>query len=176
MIKKERTRRSGFTLIEVLLVLALVGLIAGIVAGNAGAFIAGGNFEPPDRVLKKSVLDAIYFAGERKRATFLSYHEKNATFVVSDAEGRGLAKHQVFEKLADVDEDGMPNIRFLAVGPLAGVDGGRTQYRDSDLELNRIAFHSGCSVPFRAEIKFREREQTFFFDPFSGYALEEIEE
>ena len=70
MINQERIRKaSGFTLIEVLLVLALVGLMAGLVAGNAGAFISGGNFEPPHRVLKKSVLDAVYYAGERKRAT-----------------------------------------------------------------------------------------------------------
>ena len=42
--------------------LALIGVMAGIVAGNAGAFIVGSNFEPPDRVLKRAVLDAVYFA------------------------------------------------------------------------------------------------------------------
>ncbi|HAY75503.1 MAG TPA: hypothetical protein DCY32_07500, partial [Opitutae bacterium] len=53
-------------MIEVLLVLALVGILAGIRAGNAGAFITGSNFEPPERVLKRAVLDAVYFASERK--------------------------------------------------------------------------------------------------------------
>ena len=62
---------AGFSLIEVLLVLALIGVMAAIVAGNAGAFIQASGYEPPARVLKKAVLDAYYFAGERKEATFL---------------------------------------------------------------------------------------------------------
>jgi hypothetical protein len=177
LIKNERIRNpSGFTLIEVLLILALVGLMAGIVGGNAGAFIAGGNFEPPDRVLKKSVLDAVYFAGERKRVTFLSYHEDNATFMVSDASGSILAKHEVFQKLEKVETEDFPEVKLYAVGPLAGADGGRTQYDERGLRLFRIPFHAGCSVPFLAEISFRENEQTLYFDPFSGYALKEIGE
>ena len=54
----------------------------GVVAGNAGAFIAGSNFEPPDRVLKLATLDAVYFSSERKRKTYLSYSsgEKVAFF------------------------------------------------------------------------------------------------
>ncbi|MEL0005295.1 MAG: prepilin-type N-terminal cleavage/methylation domain-containing protein [Opitutales bacterium] len=158
LIKNERIRKpSGFTLIEVLLVLALVGLMAGIVGGNAGAFIAGGNFEPPDRVLKKSVLDAVYFAGERKRGSI-------------------LAKHEVFQKLEKVETEDFPEVKLYAVGPLAGADGGKTQYDERGLRLFRIPFHAGCSVPFLAEISFRENEQTLYFDPFSGYALKEIGE
>ena len=177
MIQNERIRKiSGFTLIEVLLVLALVGLMAGIVGGNAGAFIAGGNFEPPDRVLKKSVLDAVYFAGERKRVTFLSYDEDNATFMVSDASGSILAKHRVFQKLEKVEAEDFPEVKLYAIGPLAGADGGRTQYDERGLLLLRIPFHAGCSVPFLAEISFRENEQTLYFDPFSGYALKEMAE
>ena len=42
--------------------LALVGVLMGVVAGNAGAFIGGSNFEPPDRVLKRAALDAVYFS------------------------------------------------------------------------------------------------------------------
>jgi len=76
------TRRTvaGFSLIEVLLVLSLVAVLAGIVAGNAGAFIKGANNEPPDRVLKRAVLDAFYFSSEMKREVLLSYYEENATF------------------------------------------------------------------------------------------------
>ena len=41
--------KRAFSLIEVLLVLALVAVLLGVVAGNAGSFIKGSNFEPPDR-------------------------------------------------------------------------------------------------------------------------------
>jgi hypothetical protein len=44
----------------VLLVLALLELSPVLVAGNVGAFITGAQFEPPERVLKKAILDAIY--------------------------------------------------------------------------------------------------------------------
>jgi prepilin-type N-terminal cleavage/methylation domain-containing protein len=180
LIKSRGIRKtSGFTIVEVLLVLALVGLMAGLVTGNAGAFIAGGNFEPPDRVLKKSVLDAVYFAGERKRSTYLSYDEQNATFTVSDAGGEVLSSHPVFKKLPkdrNRDADDFPSVSFLAVGPLAGADGGRTKYSERELTLNRLPFHSGSSVPFCVTIKFRDKEETLYFDPFSGYALKEVEQ
>jgi len=69
-------QKRAFSLIEVLLVLALLQLLVGIVAGNAGAFIQGSNFEPPDRVLKKAVLDAVYHASERNERAYLSYSKR----------------------------------------------------------------------------------------------------
>ena len=76
-----------FSLIEVLLVLALVAVLVGIVAGNAGSFIVGANFEPPDLGFEKAVLDAVYHASESKEASYLSFFEDNATFLVQDASG-----------------------------------------------------------------------------------------
>ena len=143
-------RRGGssraFSLIEVLLVLALVGILAGIVAGNAGAFITGSNFEPPERVLKRAVLDAVYFSSERKRASYLTYLEQNTTFAVTDLGGNVLAMHKVYEKFDKSireDENLVPKVTFRAVGPLAGVDGGSTEYDEEHLELTRVAFHAG---------------------------------
>lgn len=165
---------AGFSLIEVLLVLALIGVMAAIVAGNAGAFIKASGYEPPVRVLKKAVLDAYYFAGERKEATFLAYLEENASFIVSDSSGNTLETHSVFKNLKqgdEIDRDDFPEIEFRAIGPLAGVSGGNTIYRDNQLLLNRIRFHSGSSVPFEAVIRHRGEEQEFYFDPFSGFVL-----
>ena len=72
MIKRRRElRKQAFSLIEVLLILALVGVLMGVVAGNASAFIKGSNYEPPGRVLKVATLDAVYFSSERKRKSSL---------------------------------------------------------------------------------------------------------
>ncbi len=176
-------RRGGssraFSLIEVLLVLALVGILAGIVAGNAGAFITGSNFEPPERVLKRAVLDAVYFASERKRASYLTYLEQNATFAVTDLSGNVLVMHRVYEKFDKSireDENLVPKVTFRAVGPLAGVDGGSTEYDEEHLELTRVAFHAGCSIPFEARIGFRGEVTEMSFDPFSGYVLKDEDE
>ena len=171
-------RKQAFSLIEVLLVLALVAVLVGIVAGNAGAFIQGSNFEPPERVLKKAVLDAVYNASESKRAAFLSYFEENATFIVTDSSGQVLAEHRVYKKLDDKirkEESLIPQVIFHAVGPLAGEEGGTSQYDERDLVLNRVFFHSGSCVPFTAEIDFRDETKKLEFDPFSGYVLKSKE-
>ena len=171
-------QKRAFSLIEVLLVLALVAVLVGIVAGNAGAFIKGSNFEPPDRVLKKAVLDAVYHASESKQATYLSYFEENATFLVTDKSGGVLASHSVYDKLDEElrkEESLLPKVSFQAIGPLSGEDGGRSNFDERDLALNRVFFHSGSSTPFSAEIEFREKKQKLFFDPFSGYVLKNKE-
>ncbi len=174
----EAYQKRAFSLIEVLLVLALVALLVGIVAGNAGAFIKGSNFEPPDRVLKKAVLDAVYYASESKRAAYLSYSEENATFLVTNSKGQILSEHRIYKKLDDEmkkDESLLPKITFWAVGPLAGEDGGNSKYDEKELVLKRIFFHSGCSVPFSVLIDFRDEKQEMDFDPFSGYVLKNKE-
>lgn len=174
----EAYRKRAFSLIEVLLVLALVAILVGIVAGNAGAFIKGSNFEPPDRVLKKAVLDAVYHASESKRAAYLSYFEENATFQVADSFGAILSEHRVYKKLDEdlkKDDSLLPKVTFFAIGPLAGEDGGNSKYDERDLVLNRVFFHSGCSVPFSVVINFRDEKQVMNFDPFSGYVLKSKE-
>ena len=176
LISKNRAKSTrAFSLIEILLVIALLAVLAGVVSGNLGAFIKGTNFEPPDRVLKKAVLDAFYYSSERKRSTFLSYSEKNATFLVTDSAGSFLAEHPVYQKLnKDISENegNLPSVKFHAQGPLSGLDGDDSEYDEKDLILKRIRFHSGSSVPFRAVIDFRDKEEKLFFDPFSGYVLE----
>ena len=179
MINRTRQRSiRAFSLIEILLVLALVAVMAGLVAGNLGAFIQGSNFEPPDRVLKRAVLDAVYYSSERKRPTYLSYLEKNATFLVMDSMGEKLASHPVYQKIDQelATSPGLiPEVQFSAIAPLAGVEGGESLYDEEQLKLTRINFHSGSSLPFLATIRFRGNDENYNFDPFSGYVLKKVE-
>ena len=65
----------------------------------------------------------------------------------------------------------VPKVFFYAEGPLAGQDGGNSIYDEDELSLKRVFFYSGCSIPFSAEIQFRDEKKELKFDPFSGYIL-----
>ena len=174
MTVKQRRKSSGFSLIEILLVLALIAVLAGIVAGNASAFILGGNAEPPDRVLKRAALDALYFSGEKKEEVFLSWLEENATYLIKDRGGEILQKHPVYEKLDEkikMDDELMPKVSFFAIPPKAGVDGSSSNLSNDNLALSMVRFHAGCSTPFMVEIMYRGEEKKLKFDPFSAYVL-----
>ena len=172
--------KRAFTLVEILLVIALVGVMVALVAGNAGAFIEGSKQMPPGRVLKLAVVDALYLAGERKRVTFLGYVEEDAAFVVTDASGGVLSKHPIFETRKEeeneVDEDESPKVTFWAKGPLAGAGGGSSIHDDDVLVVKRVPFHFGSSAPFRVEIETEDMRdpESYEFDPFSGYHLEKL--
>jgi prepilin-type N-terminal cleavage/methylation domain-containing protein len=165
---------DGFTLIEVLLVLALVGVITGLVAGNVGAFITGVQFEPPERVLKKAILDALYESSESKRATYLSFETNSSSFLVTGAGGSEINFHPIYKGELD-DEKEVPKIIFKAIGPQSGLDGGTTIYDEEELTLTRVPFHFGCSVPFEVVIEFKEKLSVLRFDPFSGFVLKATE-
>ena len=101
--------------------------------------------------------------------------------MVTDATGGILAKHAVYEDMptdAEDDDDEwddliLPEVSFLAEGPLAGESGGSTQLADEHLVLKRIRFQAGVSPPFQAKVTFAGKEEIFNFDPFSGYVIVE---
>ena len=176
-------RQRGFSLIEVLLVLALLAIIAGLTAGVSVGLVDAAKIEPPDRVLKRAVLDAVYHASERKEPSYLRYEKQRATFLVTDSSGEILAEHSVFSDMPSEDESEdffrereLPEVSFMAQGPLSGESGGSSQLEDEHLELLRVPFHSGVSPPFTATISFLDKEQVLPFDPFSGYVIEDIED
>ena len=150
----------------------LVGVITGLVSGNVGAFIIGAQFEPPDRVLKKAILDAIYESSESKRATYLSFEANSSSFRVTDRSGFQIISHSIHKGELD-DELEVPKVVFKAIGPGSGSDGGSTIYDEDELILSRIPFHYGGSVTFEVEIEFNEQLSRHRFDPFSGFVLKD---
>jgi prepilin-type N-terminal cleavage/methylation domain-containing protein len=165
---------EGFTLVEVLLVLTLVGVITGLVAGNVGVFITGAQFEPPDRVLKKAILDVIYESSESKRATYLSFEANSSSFRVTNRSGTEIHSHSINKGELD-DGKEVPKVIFKAIGPESGPNGGSTIYDEEELILTRIPFHYGSSVPFEVEIEFKDQLSRHRFDPFSGFVLKNID-
>ena len=165
---------TGFSLIEVLIVLALLAVMAAIVSGNIAGFIDGAKAEPPGRVLKRAVLEGIFLSNERKREVRLSYLEENASFLITSPRGVIIKDFRIYDNLSEEIQsspDKLPKVFFKAIGPGTGVDGEDSDLDQEQLELNSIRFHAGCSNPFKAEILFREKTEILEFDPFSGYVI-----
>ncbi|MBG29004.1 MAG: hypothetical protein CMI31_03230 [Opitutae bacterium] len=158
------------------MVLAIIGIMAGLLAGNAGAFIETAKEEPPNRILRKAVLDATYLASQEKELVYLRYDDTNGTLLIEDSTGSQLASHRIVE-IPD-EHDFEPKERefsliFEADVPLAGIDGDEGDWEEDQIYLRRVVFHpSGVSTPFIARLRTglgENKEKTFRFDPFSGY-------
>ena len=79
------------------MVIALIGIMAALLAGNAGAFIETAKEEPPARVLRKAVLDATYLASQTKGITYLRFDDENGTLVIENSGGTQIALHRIVE-------------------------------------------------------------------------------
>ncbi|MFP6855356.1 MAG: type II secretion system protein [Opitutales bacterium] len=188
------SRNRGFTLIEILLAIALIGIIASVLAGEAGVFFrAAKRPEPPHRILRKAVLDATYFASQSKETVFLRFEDNkdskdHGVLFIENASGSALSRYRVFQ-LPDEDEftihDSSFSLIFEAEVPLAGIDGEEGDRNEefwgsAEIELPRILFHpSGVSTPFIVRLHAGHddhEEKTYRFDPFSGYLRLKTEE
>ena len=123
-------------LIEVLLVLALVGVLAGLVAGNAGAFIKGAQLATKQS-FKKAILDAIY-EGRNPRIPPMCLTTKTASFVVKNSTGASYVLPIYKDDLNEEFES--PEVVFTAIGPGSGPSGELSSYNDDELILSRIPF------------------------------------
>ena len=158
------------------MVLAIIGIMAGLLAGNAGAFLETAKEEPADRILRKAVLDATYLASQTKQITYLRHDDQNGTLVIENEVGSRLALHRITEVSEEENftrSDDKFSLIFEAEVPLSGINGDDGDWQDDEAFLRRVAFHpSGVSTPFIARLRTglgKNEEKVFRFDPFSGY-------
>lgn len=177
-------RIRAFTLIEILLALALIGLLFGLFIGVSGGLVrASKEREPPIAILRAAVLEATHLASKGKEVTYLRFDDENGTLVIENAAGAQLAVREFDDLVVKPDDDEerelLFTVTFEAEAPLQGVNGDEGEWNDEDISLRRVTFHpSGVSTPFLARLIHHdtEREEILRFDPFSGYVLFEEEE
>ena len=85
MMTSETGKRGGFTLIEILLVLALIGLLGWIFIGASEAMLSGKSSTPDDQFWK-ACASARKEALEEGKSVLLSYDTKAKGFVLNDGE------------------------------------------------------------------------------------------
>ncbi len=163
---RRRCPRGGFTLVEVLIVMGLLTLLAGLVVVNVTPIFEGLGAPPLDRTLRQAVREARYQAAMEKETTFLRFDRERSAFVVTNAVNSELA---VLETGHDPEEADI-RITFFQLLPERGLrSGALTEER---AEITRVRFQPDrSSTPFEAEIRFAGETTRHRYDPFSAVEL-----
>jgi prepilin-type N-terminal cleavage/methylation domain-containing protein len=159
-IRAERGNR-GFTLIEILLVIALVAVASTLVIVNFAAFVDRGESRAPEEVLRSAIREARFTAAANRVVTELRYDEESGTLVVNPG-GESFSINQ------DFGPEGRAEIRFYLIPPAQGL----ARFPDPErgnLETPAVFFAPDrSSSPFIAEIDFGSGTPARLrFDPFS---------
>ncbi|MEX0331346.1 MAG: type II secretion system protein [Puniceicoccaceae bacterium] len=157
--------RRGFTLIELILVIALIALVGGLMVVNGQAILKGLGEEPVDRILQNAVREARYQAASLKEQAFLYYDEENGFLRVNSSTGRELASFLTTEG------DDFPEIEFEQILPARGLD----RFGRSDtVPIDLIVFRPDrSSTPFQVIISEGPRSFTLRYDPFSAIVIDD---
>lgn len=153
---------DGFTLIEIVLVLALITLVTSLVLVNFNAFVDRGDDVNPTEVLRRAVREARFKAGAERVTTQLSFDSERGALVVEPGS-------MVYPLNADFSPEGRGAIRFYLGAPAEGLtpipEVGRSR-----LETPRVQFTPDrSSSPFVAEIDPGSgTPERLVFDPFSS--------
>jgi prepilin-type N-terminal cleavage/methylation domain-containing protein len=159
---RSRSARCGFTLIEILLVIALIAVAVSVVLVNFTAFTDRGESTSPEEVLTAAIRKARFIAAANRVITKLSYDEESGTLRIDPSD-------EQFPINANFGPDGRGEIRFFLIPPAEGLSRFPEPDR-SNLETPAVAFAPDrSSSPFIAEIDSGQGTPTRLrFDPFSS--------
>ncbi len=160
-------RMSGFTLIELIIVIGLMTLLAGLVVVNVTPIFEGLGAPPIERTLKQAVREARYQAALEKEATFLRFDREASAFIITNAVNSELAKLTTGYEGKAADE---LEIQFYQLLPERGLSSIRRTVDRA--EIQRVRFQPDrSSTPFEAEIHFGRDVSLHRYDPFSAVEL-----
>lgn len=158
---------GGFSLIEIVMVVALVSVAASLVILNANAFLSGLGDKPPPENFQMSVREARFQAAATRDVVTLMLEPESGDFVIfSDAQGELHRRPSGFG--ADVPVNAFELHRILPSAGTGPLDNRRRERVES------IQFHPDrASTPF--QVNFRHNWETLeqIYDPFSDLVVEE---
>lgn len=158
---KRRPASAAFTLVEIVLVIALMAMAASVVIANFVAFADRGEETSPEETLRAAIRSARFHAGSSRQITTLRFDKENGQLLVSSGEE--------FKLNDDFGKGGPGEINFYLVPPAEGLAPFPEAER-SDLETSSVSFAPDrSSSPFVAEIDTgRGNAERLVFDPFSS--------
>lgn len=157
--------RGGFSLIEIIVTLALIALVAGLMVTNLGSVIQGLGTPPLPETLHKAVQEARYQAAATKQTVYLRFDPETAYFRIAGENGSELGAIGT-----DYDPgDRAVEVVFEQILPSEGLSSlGRTER----VEIPYVRFHPDrSSTPFVVNLRYDGDASTHRYDPFSDLEL-----
>lgn len=166
MTRFSRVSRGGFTLFELLLVIALIGLFSTVFVVNISSLMKDGEMETLERSYWRAVETARTGAVFKQQAHFLEWDSKDNRFLVVSggvveafpveiASAADLEIEVLFEEVAP------ENSYVLIAGQLV-----------AKREIVKAGFFpDGTCSPFQVSMRIAEFETRFQMDPWTGVQL-----
>lgn len=157
--------RRGFTLIELIIVIALMAIAGTLVVANADALLRGLGSEAPEHTLQRAVQEARFLAASERDTTRLRYDEENGRLEIFSEDGASLAAFPVAP-----DQGQIPTILFEQILPAEGLQASR----EETAPLPSVVFRPDrSSTPFRVVIGSGNNRFSQRYDPFSAIVIED---
>lgn len=159
---------SGFTLIEIVLVLGLMAFAAAAVITNFASLADRGDSQTSEEILQAAVRHARFVAASERTITELRFDKESGNLTISSE----TSTAEPFTLNESFNKDGPAKILFYLVPPAEGLsppaDASRTR-----LETNTVKFAPDrSSSPFVADIDTGNGTPTrMIFDPFSSLLI-----
>ncbi|PDH30063.1 MAG: hypothetical protein CNE95_03655 [Puniceicoccaceae bacterium MED-G30] len=159
---------SGFSLIEVLLVIALIALAAGMIVSNVIGLADRDATLPVDQTLKAAIRSARLEAARNRQTTELSFNKELGRLEVHSGSGEPIH----FPLGEDFSNNGRGEILFELIPPASGFDRSTDPY-DPGIKTDRVRFAPDrSSQPFSVQIDYGiGSPERLAFDPFSSLVI-----
>lgn len=157
-----KRRRSGFTLIEIVLVLGLIALASSVFLVNFNAFNDRRGSTNPSDILRQAIRDARFQAAADRVVTKITYDEENGVLLLRPGE-------RAYPLGASFGSTSRGEIRFYLLSPGEGLST-PLETADSQLRSPCVQFAPDrSSSPFVVEIDSGQgNPERLVFDPFSS--------
>ena len=159
-------RSRGFTLIEIILVLAMIALGSGLIIANFIAFTDRSDSELPVDVLHRAIREARFKAAAERMTTSLHYDRDSGSLAIEPSGG-------VFPLGDNFVKSTRAGVRFFMIPSSEGLSLSRGETRS--IETDRVFFAPDrSSTPFFAKLDEGSGSPLkISYDPFSGAVLDE---
>jgi prepilin-type N-terminal cleavage/methylation domain-containing protein len=161
-----RAVRRGFTLFEVLLVVAVIGLFSAIFIANLDSFLRQSEVELLESAFWQAAREARLQATARREPVALRYDAEEQAFVVS---GREERRFRV--SLPDLPPGLEPRVVFSLPLPKNGLRMVRGELIDRQETDWVTYFGDGSNQPFTVEFVWGRAERSVEIDPWTGVEL-----